>query len=154
MKTIAAACAALVAASSAYAEPKRPPLDLTQPSAPAPRICSQETLTIYFAPGEFELTPQATRLIDAVADDLSPCQVRSIQALALSEDANEMGDRVSLSDARAQSVIDALENAGLSAPAVESGLVVVTETFRADEAHLPLARRVDVRLGLSRPVIG
>ncbi|MEO0983785.1 MAG: OmpA family protein [Pseudomonadota bacterium] len=149
---ILAFTAACAFAGGAVAAPAAPPQEPAAQSAPAP-ICGAQRFTVYFAPDEAVLTPQAHRAVDALAEALSDCTVDEIRALALSEDAAEIPAGLDLSEARADAVLAALANAGVTAGDVETGSVFLSHIETASDVREPMARRVEVRLETRRAFV-
>ena len=100
-KSIITACAAIsVFTMPALADDARtPPSDPY--FAPAAQACDDIDLTIYFEPGQAELTPFARGVIRETHDQLSGCAVTSI--------------KLTLAAARRAAIVEALDSHGIRA---------------------------------------
>lgn len=128
------AAASIVAAAFADA----PPTEAHEPSNVVD--CETVDLAIYFEDGTADLTDAAKRVIENTSDQLAGCAVTEMDATAISADAQA----VSLSEARAASVIQALSVAGVEATETTTDIVLRRVSSGADTPIM--ARRVELSL--------
>lgn len=117
----------------------------------APPRCEDQTVQIYFEPGQAEVTPDGRRVIAEAAAQARGCTVRRVSVLGLADAAGDPNANLELSKKRAQSVTAALAQARL--PAAEFQVAAAGQqgaTTPAGQAA-PLRRRADVTLHLERP---
>lgn len=117
---------------------------------PTPR-CVDQSVQIYFAPDQAELTPDGRMVIVQAAQAARGCKVSSIEVVGLADAAGAPAANMELSRKRANSVTTALTSAGL--PAADFKVAAGGEAGSTNAAGqtAPLRRRVDVRLRLSPP---
>lgn len=113
-------------------------------------ICDDITIPIYFQADAAAITPDARRLIAAEARRARACRVDGVEVLGLADAAGEPAANLELSRKRAAAVAEAIAKAGLPAArfsvdaAGQAGATTVS-------GQVPLRRRADVTLKLSRP---
>lgn len=114
-KSIITACAAItVFTMPALADDARtPPSDPY--FAPAAQACEDMDLTIYFEPGQSELSPFARGVLRETHDQLSGCAVTAITGLASANDADIEADKLTLAAARRTAIMEALDSHGIRA---------------------------------------
>lgn len=132
------AAASVVAAAFADAPP-------TEQYTPATAVdCETVDLAIYFEAGTADLTEVAERVIANTSEQLAGCAVTEMDATAVSADAQT----VSLSEARAATVIQALSVAGVEAAETTTDIVLRRVSSEADTPIM--ARRVELSLTTER----
>ncbi|MBU1377027.1 MAG: OmpA family protein [Alphaproteobacteria bacterium] len=117
----------------------------------APTTCQDVTIPIYFEPDQAGLTPEGRRVISSQAAQAKRCRIDAVRVVGLADAAGDPAANLELSKARAASVADALEKAGL--PAAEFDVVAVGQagSVAADGAVRPVRRRADITLKLANP---
>lgn len=114
-----------------------------------PPRCVDETVQIYFAPDEAELTPEGRLVISQAASAARGCTVKGVEVLGLADAAGAPGANLELSKKRADAVARALAANGLPAADFKLQAAGQAGAVRADGAASPLRRRADVTLRLA-----
>ncbi len=140
MKIALATLAATSIVASAFAE--APPTERYVPAAKTE--CEIIDLTIYFQAGTADLTDAARRVVTDASEQLSGCAVTEMNATAISADASA----ISLSEARAANVIEALSHKGVEAG--ETTTDIVLRRVSSNGASPIMARRVELSLKTER----
>ncbi|MGQ3112724.1 MAG: OmpA family protein, partial [Brevundimonas sp.] len=109
MMALALGAAALSGCGSMGAKPL-----VAQPSA-----CGTQRFDIYFADSQAGLTPAARQAISLTATALQSCAIKSVKVTGLADARGGAAANLSLSERRAQAVVEALAAAGWPAPAFE-----------------------------------
>lgn len=117
----------------------------------APARCVDQTVAIYFAPDQAELTPEGRMVIAQAASTARACKVTSIEVLGLADSAGQPGANLELSRKRAQSVTAALTANGLPAADFKMTAAGQAGATTAGGQAAPLRRRADVTLHLAPP---
>jgi len=151
MKTITTALTALILAEPALADvPPAPPENPV--SIAYEQTCDPVNLTIYFAAETGEMTPQALAAIHAATDQIEGCAVTEIKATAMAADADTGRALLSISEARADAVLEAFAASGLWAKDIRTDIVLASDNARPERAVMPLARRVEIQLTTVKPI--
>jgi peptidoglycan-associated lipoprotein len=146
MKTammLTAAVAVLAASGCATVQQARARLVKTPPR------CVDQTVEIYFAADQAELTPEGRMVISQAAQAARACKVNAIEVLGLADAAGQPGANLELSRRRAQSVTAALTANGLPAADFKVSAAGQAGATTAGGQAAPLRRRVDVALHLA-----
>jgi len=114
---------------------------------PPPR-CADQSVEVYFAPDQAELTPESRMVINQAAQGAAACKVSRVEVMGLADAAGQPGANLELSRRRAQSVTAALEANGLPAADFKVSAAGQSGAVTAD-GKAPLRRRVDVVLHMS-----
>lgn len=138
---ISAATAALAAHADLPAPPQQP---VTYDSAPA--ACATEEFTIYFERGVTQLGDHAEAVLDAVADDTAHCEYFRIEVAGHADAIGPEEVNREVSEARAITVMAALEQRQISAGQVELMPKGDAEAYAANGLVEPLNRKAVVRL--------
>lgn len=117
ISTSAALCLALGAAAAPSVLP--PPPSSPVEAMPASETCANDTVDIYFGQNETELTAQSERLIEYVAQTYATCNVDRISVEGFADIEGDTFEAATLASARAEAVIDAIEEAELAPGKVE-----------------------------------
>ena len=115
----------------------------------APARCVVQTVQIYFAPDQAELTPEGRLVISQAAANTRACNVTSVEVLGLADSAGAPGASLDLSRRRAQSVAAALSANGLPTAEFKVSAGGQTGAVTAEGQAAPLRRRADVTLHLA-----
>ena len=109
-------------------------------------LCEITEFSVYFAPGDAELTPQAEAALSAHAKHITRCTIADIEATAVTLTQADRDGSQDLSAARAETVLMALQAQGIDSP--QHGIPVAFSTSFPDEDGFvpPLSRRIDVRI--------
>lgn len=121
----------------------------TMGGAPAPLVaqpsaCGTQRFDIYFADSQAGLTPSARQAISLTATALQDCEIRSVRVMGLSDARGGAAANMSLSEHRAQAVVEALEAAGWPAPAFDVEAAGDAGATGAGGVVEPLRRRTEV----------
>ncbi len=115
-------------------------------------------LDIYFPRDEGALTAQAHAALAAFAERIEGCQVTTLNATVLADDAGHPDRRDALFDARRIAVLRALTAEGVNPARVTVDLVVRRSDGAAPDtapdAALPMGRRVELEFDLDAPTVG
>ena len=117
----------------------------------APPRCVDQTVEIYFAPDQAELTPEGRMVISQAAQGVRACKVTAVEVLGLADAAGAPAANLELSRKRAQSVAAALAANGLPAAEFKVAAAGQAGAVTATGQSAPLRRRVDVALRLAAP---
>lgn len=113
--------------------------------------CSERRFEIYFQNDHADLTPAALTALQLTAEQLKPCQISKVQVTGLSDARGGVSAaNQSLSERRAQAVVEALQTVGLPAPAFEV-LAEGASGARTDGINAPLRRRTEVVITTTSP---
>lgn len=115
----------------------------------APPHCVDQTVQIYFAPDQAELTPEGRMVIGQAASAARSCKVTAVEVLGLADAAGAPGANLELSRRRAQSVAAALSANGLPVADFKVAAAGQAGAITADGKAAPLRRRADVTLRLA-----
>lgn len=115
----------------------------------APARCVDQTVDIYFAPEQAELTPEGRMVITQAASSTRGCKVAAVEVVGLADGVGAPAANLELSKRRAQSVTAALTAAGLPAADFKVGAAGQAGAVTADGRAAPLRRRAEVTLRLS-----
>lgn len=137
-RLLAAALVGLFSAGSALAQ-----------GAPEDLACGVETVTLYFAPGESELSTPAREVIAAFAELRRGCAVEGLTARAAASDAETPEQREALRQARSRAVVAALGEQGLFAPTL-----LQDADGDGEATSMPVSRSVSVEIAFAPPRIG
>ena len=110
----------------------------------APAVCAPVRFEIYFADGEARLTESARQAIGLTATQLQACKINSVQVLGLADARGGAAANQSLSERRAQAVVEALAAAGWPAPAFDVNAVGDDGAATKEGVREPLRRRTEV----------
>jgi outer membrane protein OmpA-like peptidoglycan-associated protein len=146
MKTammLTAAVAVLGASGCATVQQARARLVKTPPH------CVDQTVEIYFAADQAELTPEGRMVISQAASGARACKVTAVEVLGLADGAGQPGANLELSRRRAQSVATALAANGLPAAEFKVSAAGQAGAITAGGQAAPLRRRADVTLHLA-----
>jgi peptidoglycan-associated lipoprotein len=114
----------------------------------APPRCVDQSVQVYFAADQAELTPESRMVINQAASGLGACRVTRVEVMGLADAAGRPGANLELSKRRAQSVTSALEANGL--PAADFVVSAAGQSGAATaDGKTPLRRRVDVILHMT-----
>lgn len=110
-----------------------------------PSACTAQELDIYFDEGQARLTPPARELIRLTGERLQGCQVDRVEVIGLASATGDSRSNQTLSERRAERVIEALRDAGWPRPefvqtAAAGDAGAVTESGLAE----PMRRRTVV----------
>ena len=117
----------------------------------APPRCVNQTVDIYFAAEQAELTPEGRMVINQAASQARGCKVAAVEVVGLADFGGAPAANLELSKRRAQSVTAALTAAGLPAADFKVGAAGQAGAVTADGRNAPLRRRAEVTLRLSPP---
>ena|SRR5438067_393354 len=148
MKTammLTAAVAVLGASGCATVQQARARLVKTPPH------CVDQTVAIYFAADQAELTPEGRMVIGQAASQARGCKVAGVEVLGLADAAGQAGANLELSRKRAQSVAAALTANGLPSAEFRVAAAGQAGATTANGQAAPLRRRADVTLHLAPP---
>lgn len=115
----------------------------------APPRCVDQTVQVYFAPDQAELTPEGRLVISQAAQGARSCRVTAVEVVGLADAAGAPGANLELSRKRAQSVAQALAANGLPTAEFKVAAAGQAGAVTADGAAAPLRRRAEVTLRLS-----
>lgn len=113
--------------------------------------CDPVSAEIYFKPDSATLGPEARGLIAATARQAAGCTVEGVDVLGLADATGAPAANLTLSQARAATVAQALTEAGLPEAAFDTKAAGQLNAVRPDGVDRPMRRRVDIRLRLSSP---
>jgi outer membrane protein OmpA-like peptidoglycan-associated protein len=117
----------------------------------APPACQDVTVPVYFEPNVAQLTPEGRRVIAAAARSAAPCRVDAVRVLGLADAAGDPAANLELSKKRADAVADAVAKAGLPAATFDIEAAGQAGSVTGDGKVVPVRRRADITLKLSRP---
>lgn len=151
MKTLIYTALAACVCASAFAQsplpaPPQTPVAKTQ----AQSNCEAPEVTVYFAANEAMLSRHAARAVGAAAEELAGCAITSIHATVLASDVHNDEAQAMLADARANSVLSAFADYGITSKNITSDVVVRSDDSRSVAQVMPLARRVEIRFTAER----
>jgi outer membrane protein OmpA-like peptidoglycan-associated protein len=115
----------------------------------APPRCVDETVQVYFAPDQAELTPEGRMVINQAASDARACKVTAVEVVGLADAAGAPGANFELSKMRAESVTRALAANGLPVADFRVAAAGQQGAVTSDGKAAPLRRRADVTLRLA-----
>jgi peptidoglycan-associated lipoprotein len=115
----------------------------------APPHCVDQTVQIYFAADQAELTPEGRVVIGQAASAARACKVTGVEVLGLADGAGQAGPNLDLSRTRAQSVAAALAANGLPSAEFKVAAAGQAGAITASGQAAPLRRRADVTLRLA-----
>lgn len=116
----------------------------SEPLVQVPPRCAGHTFDIYFAEGRAELVPSARRAVDLTAASLLSCEIRSVKVTGLADASGSSAANLSLSQARAQVVAQALEARGWPRPAFDLEATGDEGAVGPGGVAEPLRRRTEV----------
>ena len=90
-----------------------------KPLVVQPSACGTHRFDIYFADSQAGLTPSARQAVSLTATALQSCAIKSVKVTGLADARGGAAANQSLSERRAQAVVEALAAAGWPAPAFE-----------------------------------
>lgn len=108
-----------------------------------PQVCVHRTLPVYFAESEAGLTGPARDLIHAAANELSHCRIDRVRVVGLASATGGAQRNLTLSERRAETVAEALADAGLPAPSFDIEAVGEAGAVEGGVSE-PVRRRVEV----------
>jgi peptidoglycan-associated lipoprotein len=111
--------------------------------------CVDQTVEIYFAADQAELTPEGRMVIGQAASAARACKVTAVEVLGLADGAGQAGANFELSRKRAQSVAAALTANGLPSADFKVAAAGQAGAITAGGQAAPLRRRADVTLHLA-----
>jgi outer membrane protein OmpA-like peptidoglycan-associated protein len=114
-------------------------------------VCNDVTIPIYFAPDAATITPDGRRLIAAEAARAKHCTVKSVRVMGLADAAGDPAANLELSKARAASVAEAIQKAGLPAAEFEVAAAGDAGSVTKKGALQPVRRRADITIDLASP---
>jgi outer membrane protein OmpA-like peptidoglycan-associated protein len=109
-----------------------------------PAACAAKRFEVYFADGEARLTEPARRAIGMTAAQLQGCDIRRVQVLGLADARGGEAANLSLSERRAQAVVEALAATGWPAPAFDVAAAGDQGAVTGTGAREPMRRRTEV----------
>lgn len=133
----AGACGVLLAGCEGFG---RTPGPLVQ----ALPSCGTRTFDIYFADGQAGLAPSARQAMDLTAASLRSCMIRSVKVTGLADASGGAAANLSLSQARAQVVAQALKAHGWPEPAFDLEAAGDQGAVGPGGVAEPLRRRTEV----------
>jgi len=107
-------------------------------------VCQPQRFEVYFADSQAGLTRPAHQAIAMRADRLKGCDIRSVKVMGLADARGGAAANLSLSERRAQSVVEALAATGWPAPVFEVEAVGDEGATTAAGVREPLRRRTEV----------
>lgn len=113
--------------------------------------CDPVSAEIYFEPDSAELGPEALGLITATAERAAGCKIEGVDVLGLADATGTPDANLTLSEARAATVAQALAKAGLPEAAFITQAAGQANAVTAEGVDRPMRRRADIRLRLSNP---
>ncbi|MDB5495581.1 MAG: outer membrane protein [Phenylobacterium sp.] len=116
----------------------------------APPRCVDETVEVYFAPDQAELTPESRMVINQAASGAAACKVIGVEVVGLADAAGAPAANLELSKRRAQSVAAALTANGVPTADFKVSGAGQAGATTADGKTAPLRRRTEVTLHLAR----
>ncbi|HEV2530694.1 OmpA family protein [Phenylobacterium sp.] len=111
--------------------------------------CEDQTVQIYFAPDQAELTPEGRMVIAQAASNTRACKILGVDVLGLADGAGQAGANLELSRRRAQSVTAALAANGLPSAEFKMTAAGQAGAVTSGGQAAPLRRRADVTLHLA-----
>ncbi|KCZ89515.1 hypothetical protein [Hyphomonas johnsonii] len=139
--TIAATAAAIPASAEVPPPPPAVKADITPQKA-----CDDISMSVYFPAYESMLSAYSMRAVNAASDRLTGCAVTVIKADVVSEEAHSDPAFATLSEARAEAVLDAFHARGIRAPDISMDVTPKIDATLPAGTTAPLARRVDIVL--------
>jgi len=115
-----------------------------EPLVQALPSCGTRTLEIYFAEGQSGLAPSARQALDLTAASLRSCEIRSVKVTGLADASGGSAANLSLSQARARVVAQALEASGWPPPAFDLEAAGDEGAMGPGGIAEPLRRRTEV----------
>nr|WP_314438083.1 OmpA family protein [uncultured Brevundimonas sp.] len=106
--------------------------------------CAPISFDVYFIENQARLTEAATTAIDAAANRISSCSVRSVKVVGLADNAGAAEANLTLSQRRARAAAMALVSRGLPAPAFDVSAAGDAGAVTAEGLDEPLRRRASV----------
>lgn len=104
--------------------------------------CEPTDVTLYFADGATDLSEHAEAALEAELERIEHCDVLTIDAYAVSNDASTSTGAVSLSSARAAAALSAVSEAGVLVP-----VDMISVSYEpVDGVRAPIARKVEMTL--------
>lgn len=115
-----------------------------KPLVAQPSACGTQRFDIYFADSQAGLTPSARQTISLTATALQGCEIRSVRVVGLADARGGAAANLSLSERRAQAVVEALQAAGWPVPVFD--VEAAGDQGAASGAGVvePLRRRTEV----------
>ena len=149
-KSIMTAAAAItVFTLPVFADDARTPPPSQPYYATDAQACDDIGLTIYFQPGNAELTAHSRDVIREARQQLNGCSVTSINGTAIANDAEGAADKLTLADARRSAVVTALDAHGIRSARTE-----LQTDVSAAASDTVMARKVGLTIQASPAQIG
>ena len=114
------------------------------PVVAAAPTCTPMKFEIYFADSEARLTEPARQAIGMTATQLQACDIKSVRVIGLADARGGAEANLSLSERRAQAVVEALAGAGWPAPVFDVTAAGEQGAANPDGVSEPLRRRTEV----------
>jgi len=111
--------------------------------APA-TACHAQRFDIYFEDGQARLTPAAREAVGLTSTLLQGCMIERVQVIGLADAGGSASANQSLSQARAQAVVEALAATGWPTPTFEVEAMGDQGATTASGVSEPLRRRTEV----------
>ena len=139
-----AGIAVMLGACSTTALPPPPPTEPALAPTTATPLCADRNFPIYFASGETGLDSTAREAISVAIEEAGKCQLSAIEIIAQSDAIGSEAVNMSVSQERADAVLDALMDAELDVARIAIVAMGESNAITDDNLIKPMNRRVDV----------
>ena len=112
--------------------------------------CRETKLTLYFEPSSETLTDAGRQIVDLTARRLRGCSVKELSLLGLADPTGSSPINLTLSQHRADNVLEAFVKAGLPVPKYTLVAAGDKGAVTAGGAVVPVRRQVDVTVVIAR----